>query len=118
MRQHEQFRQTYVDASDWIRKSKLDMQQFGDSNGDRDALEEKQRKCSELRESFPHGQMLIDKAIDLSQVSFTSIISYSLLHLWTNEIIRTYETFVVVQSSFFSIEILKVLKLNVFLSLR
>ena len=68
VRQHELFRQVYVDASDWIRKSKLDMQQFGDSNGERDALEEKQRKCSELRETFPHGQMLIDKAIDLSQV--------------------------------------------------
>ncbi len=68
VQQHEEYRQGYVDAADWIRRTRLDIQQYGDFNGERDAVEEKQRKCYELRQTFPAGEQLVDKAVKLSEV--------------------------------------------------
>ena len=68
VQQHEQYRQGYVDAADWIRRTRLDIQQYGDFNGERDAVEEKQRKCCELRQTYPAGEQLVDKAVKLSEV--------------------------------------------------
>lgn len=68
VRQHEEFRQAYVDAADWIRKTRLDVQQHGECNGERESLEEKQRQCCELRDTFPTGEQLMDKAAKLSDI--------------------------------------------------
>lgn len=66
--QHEEYRQGYGDAADWIRCIRLDIQQSGDFNGERNVVEEKQRKCCQLRQTFPAGEQLVDKAVKLSKV--------------------------------------------------
>lgn len=71
VQQHEEYRQGYVDAADWIRRTRLDIQQYGDFNGERDAVEEKLRKCCELRQTYPAGEQLVDKAVKLSDVVIT-----------------------------------------------
>lgn len=68
VQQHEEYKQGYVDATDWIRRTRLDVQQFGDFNGERAAVEEKLQKCSELRQTFPTGDQLVEKAVKLSEV--------------------------------------------------
>ena len=68
VKQHEEYRQAYCDAADWIRRTRLDIQQYGDFNGERETVEEKQDKCCQLRQSFPSGEELMDKAVNLSQV--------------------------------------------------
>lgn len=68
VRQHGEYRQAYLDAADWIRRTRLDLQQYCESSGEREAVEEKQNKCHELRQTFPDGEKLVDKAVQLSEV--------------------------------------------------
>lgn len=72
VQQHEEFRQACVDAADWIRRIRLDLQQYGEFNGERSVLEEKQRQCNELRQTFPNGEQLVDKAVRLSETVMAS----------------------------------------------
>ena len=89
VQQHEHFRQAHVDAADWIRKTKLDVQQFGDSNGERSALEEKQQKCCELKDTFPDGEKLVDKAVRLSEVLGFNITALFLIANSNSRLIST-----------------------------
>lgn len=68
VKEHEEFRQAYVDGADWMRKTRVDIQQYGEPNGERGALQEKQDKCSRVRQTFCAGQALIEKAEQVSQV--------------------------------------------------
>ena len=64
--QHDEFRQAYLEASDWIRRTKVDIQQYCESTGEKSALEEKLHKCRALRQGFP--VLLVDKAVKLSDI--------------------------------------------------
>jgi len=65
---HEEFKQAYSEAADWIRRTRLDLQQYGEFSGERDSLEEKHRKCCELRQTFSAGEQLVEKTTGLSEV--------------------------------------------------
>ena len=56
---HESYRDTYNLALDWIRKVKLDLQQCGDSHGEREEALRKQEQLKDLIDSFPDGDTLI-----------------------------------------------------------
>ena len=64
--QHDDYRQAYLEASDWIRKTRVDIQQLCELSGERAALEEKLHKCQALRQGLP--VLLVDKAVKVSEI--------------------------------------------------
>ena len=69
VRQHDEYRQACTEATDWMRRARLDVQQFGDFNGEkRETLDDNQRRLCELRLTFAaDGEPLVEKAGRLSE---------------------------------------------------
>ena len=69
VRQHDEYRQACTEATDWMRRARLDVQQYGDFNGEnRETLDENQRRLCELRLTFAvDGEPLVEKAGRLSE---------------------------------------------------
>ena len=63
---HEAYRATFNEASDWIRKLKIDLQQHGDTHGNREEAIDKHAKMSEVLHTLQEGDTLIRNAIRYS----------------------------------------------------
>ncbi len=66
VKSHEAYADAYADASDWIRKLKLELQQNGDSHGDREEALKKQKRLDELLELVKDGDNLIKNVLRFS----------------------------------------------------
>ncbi|KAK8753228.1 hypothetical protein OTU49_003325, partial [Cherax quadricarinatus] len=67
VKDHEAYHSSVVEANDWLRKTRITMQQFADSHGEKKEVIEKQQQQEDIAEEFPEGEELIDKAIELNK---------------------------------------------------
>ncbi|XP_076280585.1 muscle-specific protein 300 kDa [Lasioglossum baleicum] len=63
---HEKFQQALNEASDWVRHTKLELQQHCDTHGEKDRIIERESKVNQIIASLPRGETLISKVIQLS----------------------------------------------------
>lgn len=52
---HDAYKQAYNDAFDWVRKTRIDVQQCSDSHGEKDDTEVKEKKIAEIAATMPDG---------------------------------------------------------------
>ena len=67
VKEHESYHCAVVEANDWLRKTRITMQQFADSHGEKKKVIEKQQQQEDIAEEIPEGEELIDKAIELNK---------------------------------------------------
>lgn len=48
VQEHEKYKQAYIDACDWVRKTRIDIQQCSDSHGEREATVKKEEKLKDI----------------------------------------------------------------------
>ncbi|XP_043492348.1 nesprin-1 [Polistes fuscatus] len=65
IKDHEKFQQAYNEAADWVRQTKLELQQHSDTHGDKGQVLERENKVSQIISSLPKGDKLISKVIEL-----------------------------------------------------
>lgn len=66
MNDHKKFQQAYTEASDWVRNTKLELQQNCDTHGEKERIIEQENKVNQIIASLPKGETLISKVIQLS----------------------------------------------------
>lgn len=67
VKEHEAYHFSAVEANNWLRKTRITMQQFADSHGEREEVVEKQAQQEDIEEELPEGEELIDKAVELNK---------------------------------------------------
>lgn len=67
VREHEQYRQAYQEAVDWLRRARLEVQQCGDAHGEQAVTAERQRRLQAVSATLPEGSALVQKASALSE---------------------------------------------------
>ncbi|XP_052120036.1 muscle-specific protein 300 kDa isoform X1 [Frankliniella occidentalis] len=67
VREHEQYRQAYQEAVDWLRRARLEVQQCGDAHGDQAANAERQQRLQQVSATLPEGSALVQKCTTLSE---------------------------------------------------
>lgn len=67
VKDHEAYHYAAVEANNWLRKTRITMQQFADSHGEKKEVLEKQAQQEDIAEELPEGEELIDKAIELNK---------------------------------------------------
>ncbi|KAL0110413.1 hypothetical protein PUN28_013801 [Cardiocondyla obscurior] len=68
VKDHEKFQQALNDASDWVRRTKVELQQYSDTHGEKERIVERENKVNQIISSLPKGDTLISKVIELSDV--------------------------------------------------
>lgn len=68
VKEHEKYKAAYAEATEWIRKARLEIQQCSDLHEELDKTLEKQRKVSEVSDTLPECEDLVHKAIEASIV--------------------------------------------------
>lgn len=63
---HDNYKQALVEIQEWIRNTKINVQQNCNANGDRDELLEKKLKLQNIELSQPEGKILLENTIVLS----------------------------------------------------
>lgn len=64
---HEKFKQAFSEIYEWIRKTRMDIQQCSDSHGEKEVIMEKLSNLQAIDLSMPEGKILMENAIELSQ---------------------------------------------------
>ncbi|KAK3930234.1 Nesprin-1 [Frankliniella fusca] len=67
VREHEQYRQAYQEAVDWLRRARLEVQQCGDAHGDQAASAERQQRLQQVSATLPEGSALVQRCTALSE---------------------------------------------------
>lgn len=67
VKEHEAYHAATVEASNWLRKTRITMQQFADSHGEKKEVIEKQQQQEDIAEELPEGEEIIEKAIELNK---------------------------------------------------
>ncbi|XP_034936487.1 nesprin-1 isoform X11 [Chelonus insularis] len=67
VRDHEKFQQAQNEAADWIRKTKVEVQQYSMTHGEKVKVIEREKKINEIIHSLPQGETLIFKIMDMSE---------------------------------------------------
>lgn len=65
--EHEKYKQAYTDASEWVRKTKLEVQQHSDPHGEEEETLKKKTKLDEIMKSLPNGEALVKQAFQLME---------------------------------------------------
>lgn len=68
VKDHEKFQQALSEASDWVRRTKVELQQYSDTHGEKDRIIERENKVNQIISSLPKGDTLISKVIELSDI--------------------------------------------------
>lgn len=68
MKDHERFQQALNEAADWVRRTKVELQQYSDTHGEKERIVERENKVNQIISSLPKGDTLISKVIELSDV--------------------------------------------------
>ncbi|XP_044734627.1 nesprin-1 [Chrysoperla carnea] len=66
--EHEQYKQAYSDALDWVRKTRIEIQQCSDTHGEKQVTLEKEQKVANIIENMTQGDSLVTRTIELSIV--------------------------------------------------
>lgn len=64
---HEKFKQAFNEIYEWIRKTRMDIQQCSDSHGEREHIMQKLSDLQAIDLSMPEGKILMENAIELSE---------------------------------------------------
>ncbi|KAK2588097.1 hypothetical protein KPH14_004158 [Odynerus spinipes] len=72
IKDHEKFQQAYNEAADWVRQTKLELQQHSDTHGDKAQVLERENKISQIISSLPKGDKLISRVIELRDAVISS----------------------------------------------
>lgn len=64
---HENYKHAFNEIYDWIRKTKMDMQQCSDSHGEKQQTLDKLNKIKEIDLSMPEGKILMETTIEMSE---------------------------------------------------
>lgn len=67
VKEHEEYHAAVIEANDWLRKTRITMQQFADSHGEKKEVVEKQQQQEDIAEELPEGEEIIDRAIELNK---------------------------------------------------
>ncbi|XP_071567068.1 muscle-specific protein 300 kDa isoform X8 [Temnothorax nylanderi] len=68
VKDHERFQQALNEAGDWMRRTKVELQQYSDTHGEKERIIERENKVNQITSSLPKGDALISKVIELSDV--------------------------------------------------
>lgn len=68
VKDHERFQQALNEAGDWVRHTKVELQQYSDTHGEKERIIERENKVKQIISSLPKGDTLISKVIELSDV--------------------------------------------------
>ncbi|XP_014483634.1 PREDICTED: nesprin-1 isoform X6 [Dinoponera quadriceps] len=68
VKDHERFQQALNEAADWVRRTKVELQQYSDTHGEKERIIERENKVNQIISSLPKGDTLISKVIELSDV--------------------------------------------------
>ncbi|XP_018395829.1 PREDICTED: nesprin-1 isoform X2 [Cyphomyrmex costatus] len=68
VKDHEKFQQALNEAGDWVRRTKVELQQYSDTHGEKERIIERENKVNQIISSLPKGDTLISKVIELSDV--------------------------------------------------
>ncbi|XP_039285327.1 nesprin-1-like [Nilaparvata lugens] len=68
VKDHEAYKNAHSETLDWLRKTRITIQQCGDSHGEKVATLEKERKVAEILNTLPIGEKLVEKTLSASKV--------------------------------------------------
>lgn len=68
VKDHERFQQALNEAGDWVRRTKVELQQYSDTHGEKERIIERENRVNSIIGSLPKGDMLISRVIELSDV--------------------------------------------------
>jgi nesprin-1 len=57
VKEHEQYKQGYIDAFDWVRRTRIDIQQCSDPHGEKEQTIAKERKMAEIAAAMKDGKI-------------------------------------------------------------
>lgn len=63
--EHEKYKQAYTDACEWVRKTRLEVQQYSDPHGEEEEALKKKSKLDEIVKTLKEGEALINKPFEL-----------------------------------------------------
>nr|CAD7429520.1 unnamed protein product [Timema monikensis] len=66
VKEHESYKQAYLDAFDWVRKTRIEIQQCNDPHGEKEQTVDKEKRVTSIANSLPEGEKLVDHAVELS----------------------------------------------------
>ncbi|XP_063222936.1 muscle-specific protein 300 kDa isoform X4 [Bacillus rossius redtenbacheri] len=66
VREHEEYKQASLDAADWVRKTRIEIQQCGDSHGEKEATVDKEARVAAIAANMPRGEQLVERTVALS----------------------------------------------------
>nr|CAD7605236.1 unnamed protein product [Timema genevievae] len=66
VKEHELYKQAYLDAFDWVRKTRIEIQQCNDPHGEKEQTVDKEKRVTSIANSLPEGEKLVDRAVELS----------------------------------------------------
>lgn len=72
VKDHENYQAAYTEASDWVRRAKVELQQHSVTHGEKSKVLERENKINNIVASLPKSQSLITKVIELSEVVIRS----------------------------------------------
>lgn len=72
VKDHETYQHALNEASDWVRRTKIDLQQHSITHGEKEKVSEREGKVKQLISSLPKGQSLISKVIETSESILTT----------------------------------------------
>ncbi|XP_029680499.1 nesprin-1 isoform X2 [Formica exsecta] len=68
VKDHERFQQALNEINDWERHTKVELQQYSDTHGEKEHIIERENKVNQIISSLPKGDTLISKMLELSDV--------------------------------------------------
>ena len=57
VRAHEDYNQGYVEAIEWVRKTRINIEHYSDPHGDKQQTMEKEREIKKIVATVPEGKM-------------------------------------------------------------
>lgn len=66
VKEHEHYKQAYIDTFDWMRRIRIEVQQCSDLHEEKQKIIAKERKIAEIAKLMPEGESLLEKTIKLS----------------------------------------------------
>ncbi|GLH12192.1 Nesprin-1, partial [Gryllus bimaculatus] len=66
-------KQAYNDALDWLRKTRIEIQQCSDPHGEKETIQKKEEKMLDIKKTFPDGERLVEHASELSATVMSSV---------------------------------------------
>ena len=67
VKDHEAYHHSYMEATEWLRKIRLEVQSFSDVHGEKKTVLQRQNKQVEIANKFPEGDELCKMAISLNR---------------------------------------------------